>query len=242
MLPLSAAPSGNRRKRVARTYAPSAGPSGSPSCLNEPMERAVALWLDESNAIFRRGLANCLSSAGFAIVGESAHLTPAPDLDAAEILLVELDGPALLTAPRIAAETATRLVGVADPSAASLMEDAVRAGFEGVLIREEITPASLVAAVRAVACGVGSIPPTVLAPLLTGRASGCRPSIDCDVLAGRELNVLRLLAEGSSTREIAGELCYSERTVKNIVHDTLAKLHCRTRAHAVAVMARQGAL
>ena len=62
------------------------------------------------------------------------------------------------------------------------------------------------------------------------------------MLARRELNVLRLLADGSCTREIAGELCYSERTVKNIVHDTLTKLNCRTRAHAVAVVARQGAL
>ena len=242
MLPFGAARSGNMRERVARTYARSAGPSGSRNCLNDPMEGAVALWLDESNVIFRRGLANCLSSAGFVVVGESAHLTPAPDLDAVEILLVELDGPALLTATRAAGGTTTRLVGVADRDRASLMEDAVRAGFEGLLIRDEITPASLVAAVQAVACGVGSIPPAVLAPILSGRASGCRPPVDCGVLAGRELNVLRLLAEGSSTREIAGELCYSERTVKNIVHDTLAKLHCRTRAHAVAVMARQGAL
>jgi DNA-binding NarL/FixJ family response regulator len=122
------------------------------------------------------------------------------------------------------------------------MEDAVKAGFAGVLIREEVAPASLVAAVQAVACGVGSIPPAVLAPLLNGRGCSSGPPVDRGVLAGRELNVLRLLAEGSTTREIAGELCYSERTVKNIVHDTLAKLHCRTRAHAVAVMARQGAL
>ena len=78
--------------------------------------------------------------------------------------------------------------------------------------------------------------------MLSGRAGSAGPPVDRGVLACRELNVLRLLAEGSTTREIAGELSYSERTVKNIVHDTLAKLHCRTRAHAVAVMARQGEL
>jgi DNA-binding NarL/FixJ family response regulator len=206
------------------------------------MERGVALWLDESNAIFRRGMANCLASAGFVIVGESAHLTPAPDLRAAEILLIELDGPGLVTAAKLTAGNATHLVGVAESSSPGLMENAVKAGFAGVLIREEVTPASLVAAVQAVACGVGSIPPSVLGPLLTGRGCSSGPLVDRGVLAGRELNVLRLLAEGSSTREIAGELCYSERTVKNIVHDTLAKLHCRTRAHAVAVMARQGTL
>ena len=205
------------------------------------MERDVALWLDESNAIFRRGMADCLASSGFVIVGESAHLMPAPDLGA-EILLLELDGPGLVTAAKLAADCATRLVGVAESGSQGLMENAVKAGFAGVLIREEVTPPSLVAAVRAVACGIGSIPPAVLAPMLNGRGSSSGPPVDRGVLAGRELNVLRLLADGSTTREIAGELCYSERTVKNIVHDTLAKLHCRTRAHAVAVMARQGAL
>src|SRR5207245_131524 len=107
-------------------------------------------------------------------------------------------------------------------------------------IRSDLTPATLVATVRAVACGTGSIPPAVVARLLTdlGRVVGSRAARG--VLARRELTVLRLLAEGSSTREIAGELCYSERTVKNIVHDTLTKLNCRTRAHAVAVVARQG--
>jgi DNA-binding NarL/FixJ family response regulator len=206
------------------------------------MERDVALWLDESNAIFRRGMADCLASSGFSIVGESAHLTPVPDLGAAEILLLELDAPGLVTAVKLAADSATCLVGMAGSSSPSLMEIAVKAGFTGLLIREEVTPVSLVAAVRAVACGVGSIPPAVLAPLLNGRGTSSSPLVDGRVLACRELNVLRLLAEGSTTREIAGELCYSERTVKNIVHDTLAKLHCRTRAHAVAVMARQGAL
>jgi DNA-binding NarL/FixJ family response regulator len=206
------------------------------------MERAVALWLDESNAIFRRGMAECLQSSGFAIVGEGAHLTPTPDLGAVDVLLLELDGPGLVIAAKLAAGGGPRLVGVGDLTSPGLMENALKAGFSGLLIREEITPASLVAAVRAVACGVGSIPPAILATMLSGRASSAGPSVDRGVLACRELNVLRLLAEGSTTREIAGELSYSERTVKNIVHDTLAKLHCRTRAHAVAVMARQGEL
>lgn len=206
------------------------------------MERAVALWLDESNTIFRRGMADCLTSAGFVVVGESTHLTPAPELDDAEILLLELDAPGLVMAAKVASDGVTRVVGIAEAGSVGLMQSAVKAGFVGVLIREEITPHSLVAAVQAAACGIGSIPAAVLAPLLNGNPGISALSVDRGVLAGRELDVLRLLAEGSSTREIAGELCYSERTVKNIVHDTLAKLHCRTRAQAVAVMTRQGAL
>ena len=51
-----------------------------------------------------------------------------------------------------------------------------------------------------------------------------------------------MLADGESTRGIAQRLNYSERTVKNIVHDLLAKMGCRTRAHAVALAARQGVI
>lgn len=59
-------------------------------------------------------------------------------------------------------------------------------------------------------------------------------------LTRRELDVVRLLADGDSTRDIALRLSYSERTVKNIVRDLQAKLNGRTRAHAVALATRQG--
>ena len=54
--------------------------------------------------------------------------------------------------------------------------------------------------------------------------------------------MLRLLAEGASTRDIAERMNYSERTVKNIVHGLLVKLRGRTRAQAVAVAARRGVI
>ncbi len=61
-------------------------------------------------------------------------------------------------------------------------------------------------------------------------------------LTSREIEVLRLLADGATTRTIAQQLSYSERTVKNVVHDLLDKLECRTRAHAVAEAARRGVI
>jgi DNA-binding NarL/FixJ family response regulator len=59
-------------------------------------------------------------------------------------------------------------------------------------------------------------------------------------LATREIEVLRLVADGLSTGEIAVELCYSERTVKNVLHDITTRLHLRNRSHAVAYALRQG--
>ena len=59
-------------------------------------------------------------------------------------------------------------------------------------------------------------------------------------LTAREREVLRLVADGHATREVARRLCYSERTIKNVVHDAVAKLDARTRSQAVAKAVRAG--
>jgi DNA-binding NarL/FixJ family response regulator len=59
-------------------------------------------------------------------------------------------------------------------------------------------------------------------------------------LSEREVDVLRLVADGCDTAEIARSLCYSERTVKNVIHDVTSRLRLRNRSHAVAYAMRQG--
>jgi DNA-binding NarL/FixJ family response regulator len=59
-------------------------------------------------------------------------------------------------------------------------------------------------------------------------------------LTEREVSVVRLLAEGYDTAEIARRLYYSERTVKNIIHDITSRLELRNRTHAVAYAIREG--
>jgi DNA-binding NarL/FixJ family response regulator len=56
----------------------------------------------------------------------------------------------------------------------------------------------------------------------------------------RETAVLRLVADGRDTAEIADELAYSERTVKNVLHDVTTRLQLRNRSHAVAYELREG--
>jgi DNA-binding NarL/FixJ family response regulator len=58
----------------------------------------------------------------------------------------------------------------------------------------------------------------------------------------REVEVLRLLAEGMGTLEIARRLSYSERTVRNILHGLLTRMKLRNRAHAVAYALRNGVM
>jgi DNA-binding NarL/FixJ family response regulator len=59
-------------------------------------------------------------------------------------------------------------------------------------------------------------------------------------LSAREIEVLRLVAEGFDTAHIAMQLSYSERTVKNVLHDLTTRLQLRNRSHAVAYALREG--
>ncbi|WP_233159973.1 helix-turn-helix transcriptional regulator [Actinophytocola xanthii] len=58
----------------------------------------------------------------------------------------------------------------------------------------------------------------------------------------REVDVLRLMSKGMDTAEIARELCYSERTVKNVIYGCTSRLNLRNRPHAVAYAMRAGAI
>ena len=64
--------------------------------------------------------------------------------------------------------------------------------------------------------------------------------IGTDGLNDRERSVLVLLAEGLDTTEIAQRLAYSERTIKNIIHDVITRLNLRNRSHAVAYAIKSG--
>lgn len=122
---------------------------------------------------------------------------------------------------------------------------AVETGVVGLVRRSEATPDRLIAVIVAAASGEGSVPPDLLGRLLdqVGKLQrhvlGPR-GIMFTGLAPREVEVLRLLADGLDTSEIAHELAYSERTVKNVVHDVTTRLQLRNRSHAVAYALREG--
>jgi DNA-binding NarL/FixJ family response regulator len=198
------------------------------------------VWVDDPNGIFRRGIVSCLQAEGFQVVGESEQLAPEPRFNEVDILLFDLEDGGLQRAVRAATGADVRLVGLARLAREETLFDAVEAGLAGYLIRSELTPASLTGCIAAVARGAGTLPPKLLARLFEGMAKGGKRGATAGQLANRELEVLGLLASGGDTRDIAAEMCYSERTVKNIVHDTLVKMNCRTRAQAVAVATRQG--
>jgi DNA-binding NarL/FixJ family response regulator len=122
---------------------------------------------------------------------------------------------------------------------------AVEAGVAGVLRRSQATVLNLVSTIQSVAAGEGTLPPDLLARLLDQvghlqRQVLAPRGLTFSGLTERELVVLRLLAEGLDTAEVSGRLFYSERTVKNIIHDVTSRLELRNRTHAVAYAIKQG--
>jgi DNA-binding CsgD family transcriptional regulator len=114
-------------------------------------------------------------------------------------------------------------------------------GVSAVVILRNATPSSVFSCVRA-AVGDGDGASPVLADQFLAHGREERADAPAHTLTDREFDVLRMLADGEGTRGIAQRLNYSERTVKNIVHDLLAKMGCRTRAQAVALATRQGVI
>jgi DNA-binding NarL/FixJ family response regulator len=201
------------------------------------MKPPGAIWVDERNPIYRRGMLACLEAEGYAIAGESAWLQPAPDLPATSVLIFDFDGAGRAQLHGLARRPELRLVGLLREASPAQARDVVPAGLAAVLPLRVLTPARLLSCIRALREGNGATPssPIAIAPTPADdrQDSG---------LTQREFDVLCLLADGSSTRDIATRLSYSERTVKNIVRDLLMKLNGRTRAHAVALAARRGVI
>ena len=118
---------------------------------------------------------------------------------------------------------------------------AIQNGAVGFLRKETLTPESLGAAVRAAASGAGVMAPDLLGTLLKGLSPGELDDKPATArLTDREQQVLSLIAQGHPTREVAEQLCYSERTVKNVLHDVVTKLNARSRSQAVAHAVREG--
>lgn len=122
---------------------------------------------------------------------------------------------------------------------------AVELGVSGVLRRADATADRIVHLLQAAAAGDGSLPPDLLGRLL-GQVSRMQRHVlaprglSHTGLSDRETQVLRLVADGKDTQEIARALSYSERTVKNVLHDVTSRLQLKNRSHAVAYALREG--
>ncbi|MEC3979518.1 response regulator transcription factor [Amycolatopsis sp. H20-H5] len=172
-------------------------------------------------------------------LGECPEFTFDRDGTGVQVLAADEIDDAVLCAIRAARERKSTVLLVVGKVDASTAVRAIEAGACGVLRREQACAQTLISAVRAASTGHGTMSPDLLSGLFetAGRLSStpAAPSLDA-----RERDVLRMVADGHETAEIASALAYSTRTVTSIVHDITHRLRLRNRAHAVAFALRQG--
>ncbi|GAA1897395.1 helix-turn-helix transcriptional regulator [Streptantibioticus ferralitis] len=189
-------------------------------------------------------------------VGVAGALRPRPEvevladaeLDQAKVALVvtgAVSDDSLRVLRSVAQASAARLVLVTAQIDESDLVSVAEAGVVGVVRRGEATPERLVTVVKSAAAGEGAVPPDLLGGLL-GRVGRVQRQVlgprglNFNDLTDREVEVLRLVAEGFDTAEIAAKVAYSPRTVKQVLHDIQNRYQLRNRCHAVAYAMRHG--
>ena len=176
------------------------------------------------------------------------HLLEGPDQQDAAVAVVvvdDVDEDATRTIRAIQRTGTTRVVVIVSRLDDAGVFTALEAGACGLLRRQEAGGEKLVGLIQAAAKGDGSVPPDLLGRLLAQIGKLQRHvlaprGLTMSGLTEREVEVLRLVADGWDTAEIAHRLCYSERTIKNVIHDVTARLALRNRAQAVAYAVREG--
>jgi DNA-binding NarL/FixJ family response regulator len=170
------------------------------------------------------------------------------DGDGAQVCVVAVERFAADTAVglrTVASATGVPMVLVAGELAHGDLLAAVACRVVAVVPRRHATAEQLVTAVRAVHAGHGVLSADLVGELIRHveriqqEAWPAYRMQECG-LTPREIDVLRLLADGLDTAAIAAKLCYAERTVKNVMYGVIRRLKLKNRSHAVAYAVRAG--
>ena len=205
----------------------------------------IRVLVVDDQELVRRGLATMVASApDVEVVGEAADGRAAateaarlrPDVVLMDIRMPVLDGLSATREILAASPDPPRVLVLTTFDADEQVLDALHSGASGFLLKD-VPTSTLVDAIRAAHAGDMALSPTITRRLVqrhltTSRGSDA-PSLDA--LTAREVDVLRLVAEGATNTEIAGTLHLSESTVKTHVGALLAKLGARDRVRLVIV-------
>ncbi len=206
------------------------------------------LIVDDAD-LFRTVIGSALSAAGFEVVGEGTTAPDAvqqakelqPDIVLLDILMpggsgLEVIGDILLVSP-----SSKVLLLTASESEEDLLAG-VKAGARGYLTKDIPVP-ELIAAIDAVAAGGAALSPTMAGKLIDVAHQLFRHgellALRQPTLTGREIEVLELVAQGNTSRQIAELLFISANTVKNHIRNILDKLGLHSRREAVLYAARE---
>jgi NarL family two-component system response regulator LiaR len=218
-----------------------------------PETETIKVLIVDDHQVVRQGLRTFLDlQDDIAVIGEAADGLAAvdlvaqlrPDVVLMDIVMPRLDG---IEATRRIRElgTGAGVIVLTSFAGDEQVVPALEAGASSYLLKD-VTPEDLVDAVRAVYHGEPRLHPDALRKVMeaaTGtRPGGARPDSGAPSgdLTERELEVIRLVAQGRSNREIAGECFISEKTVKTHIGHILAKLELKDRTQLAIYAIRHG--
>lgn len=211
------------------------------------MSAPIRILVADDHPVVRDGLVAMLSTQpDFEVVAQASNGRETIEKAASyqpDVLLVDLEMPEVVgvEALQVLHERYPRMRAIAFTAydTDERILGAVRAGAQGYLLKGAPRD-ELFRAIRVVSAGGSLLQPVVASTLLRRLSAREDAQPPRPRLTARELEVLRLLAEGRPNREIAAALVISERTVKFHVSSILRKLHAANRTEAVAVAAQQG--
>jgi DNA-binding NarL/FixJ family response regulator len=213
-------------------------------------EKLRVLVVDD-HALFRRGLQMVLEQEDdLELVGEASDGNEAvekaselmPDVILMDVRMPKRSGIEAAGQIRDLLPHVKILMLTISDEEADLYE-AIKAGASGYLLKE-IPIEEVADAIRSVWAGQSRISPSMASKLLNefaamSKAGADRPQVPTPRLTEREMEVLRLVAQGLNNRDIAKQLFISENTVKNHIRNILEKLHLHSRMEAVVYAVRE---
>jgi NarL family two-component system response regulator LiaR len=211
------------------------------------MSKPIGVLIVDDHAVVRKGIRALLATeADIEVVGEAQNGRQAiadaarlcPDVILMDLVMPEMDG---ITTIRsiIARQPETRILVLSSFHTDDLIFPAIRAGALGYLLKD-CSPDELVWAIQQVHRGESSLHPLIARRVLEELSEPPTQVSPAGRLTDREVEVLRLVAQGIGNREIADALGIKDTTVRTHVSSILGKLHLASRAQAVLYALREG--
>ena len=208
---------------------------------------SIRVFITDDHAIVRKGIRALLATEpDIEVVGEASNGAEAvrqaqtlrPDVILMDLVMPEMDG---IEATRAitADQTGARVLVLTSFAADDKVFPAIKAGALGYLLKDS-GPTELVQAIHQVHRGEPSLDPSIARKVLDELMHPQKAQPTVDPLTEREVDVLRLIAQGHSNKEIAEKLVVAEMTVRKHVSNILGKLHLASRTQAALYALKEG--
>jgi NarL family two-component system response regulator LiaR len=210
-------------------------------------KKTIKLLIVDDQSIVRNGIRALLEVVpDIEVIGDASNgeeaVTQAkqlrPDVILMDLMMPKMDGITAIQEIE-ASQLPSKIIALTSFVTEDKVFPAIKAGAMGYLLKDS-EPEDLIAAIRKVNRGEPSLHPTVAKMVLEELGRPVRQPLTPEPLTQREVDIIRLVAQGLSNRQIADQLVIGEATVRTHVGNVLNKLHLANRVQATLYALREG--